>query len=205
MRLWKREANGSVVVELESTDMAALYSRMREMREAGEAVMLRPTTEDVEVVSALFADQERHRRMAEERAGNGGERVELYGMHHVAADEVPEGVANTLGWYGPNEFGDEEVEAFWAAAERRECPPDLPLFTGQAYVSPTALAQLAAAGSEEADPAYVVHADGRDWLIDGHHRVARSRRDGLATTVAWLDYDAAAADGWFDVLLSPDD
>jgi hypothetical protein len=142
--------------------------------------------------------------MAEERAGVGAEAVETYAMQYVAPQEVPDGVANTIGWFGPNERGDAEVEAFWDEADLVQCPPGHPLFTGQKHISPTAVLRSETPGEASFELPHLLRVDGRDWVIDGHHRLARARRERITIPAVRVEYETAVADGWFDAFFDVD-
>jgi hypothetical protein len=139
------------------------------------------------------------RLIARERAGEGAVEVSVYNMKTIPVEETPDGAFNTAAWFGVNER-DEEVELFWATARMREFAPEHVLYTGQTFLSPTAIKQTA-----DARPPRVVSVNGEDWIIDGHHRIARARARGHAIEVAQVIYEEALSEGCFDVLLGSEE
>jgi hypothetical protein len=143
-------------------------------------------------------------RVARERRGEGAEGslpVTSFGMVLVSDWEaVPEGAANTHSWFGPNDAGEEDFDAFWGSWPVVTITPDVPLHTMQAHVSALALDEEA----DDDDLPLLVLADGQTWIIDGHHRLVRARREGRPQEARLADYAEAVAGGWFEALLGED-
>ena len=134
----------------------------------------------------------------ERRGGEGALSAEEFGMVSLPNAEVPDGYDHTHGWYGVNESGEEDWEEFWGSWPVVEIGPEVTLYTGQQHVSATALAR---GDMEDEDLPLLVLVDGQHWIIDGHHRLASARQQGLAQEVRLADYEQAVKDGSFDVLL----
>jgi hypothetical protein len=132
--------------------------------------------------------------IARERAGDGGLLLSAFSIQVTTADETPEGAIQTSDWFGVNEIGEDDVEAFWEAGEVVEIAPMDLLYSGQTYISPTALEAV----EEDDDLPWVVRVQDRDYIIDGHHRIARARSELKPIAVRRVDYEQAVADGWFD-------
>jgi len=122
--------------------------------------------------------------------------VEEFGMMTLGWDETPEGAHNTFTWFGVNETKEDDWEDFWSSWPVVEIPPETVLYTGQKHLSGTAIAE-----EEDEDLPLLVMVEGQHWIVDGHHRLARSRRQGQPQEVRLADYEEAVKGGWFDQLL----
>jgi hypothetical protein len=168
-----------------SRDSIAAYNAARA---DGKDVALMSDEAGEKEAAKLFSDIDLHELIAGERNGKAGSlQTTDYGF--VIA-RPPNVVMLANDQWGANERNDPEVEEVWESTGITIIGPDETIYTGQRFVSGTAVRKK---NTKSAKPQAVMVVDkkGRKWMIDGHHYAIACRIKKKPFLAYVMDYASA--------------
>lgn len=105
-------------------------------------------------------------------------------VRHLAEDEVSGGIRNLYEDFGDGGAGG-VVEDPWEGAPEREWPATGLLHSAQDTLDEPTVNKYAQ--MEETPPIDVMRVEGKNWLVDGHHRLEAARRTGRPVRARFQD------------------